>query len=81
MSSVSYNISIALDKKGQFQWYKLNTNLNGKMKGMYQTIQREFSHDKDNVKYPAYSCTNHQQHNKIIIPILHYVSKLDSFIN
>jgi len=34
MYSVSDNISMALDKKGQFQWYKLNTNLNGKMKGM-----------------------------------------------
>jgi hypothetical protein len=34
MSSVSDDISMAFDNKGQFKWYKLNTNLNGKVKGM-----------------------------------------------
>jgi len=34
MSSVSDDISMALDNKGQFKRYKLNTNLNGKVKGM-----------------------------------------------
>ena len=81
MSLVSDDTSMTLDNKGQFQWYKLNTNLNGKMKGMDQTIQGEFSHDKNNVGYPAYSCINHQQYNEIIILLLHYVRNLDSTIN
>jgi hypothetical protein len=34
-SVVTDDISMTLDNKGQFQRYKLNTNLNGKMKGMY----------------------------------------------
>jgi hypothetical protein len=46
---VTDDISMTFDNKGQFQRYKLNTNLNDKMKGMYQTIQLEFSHDKNNV--------------------------------
>jgi hypothetical protein len=34
MSSMSDDISMALDNKGQFKRYELNTNLNGKVKGM-----------------------------------------------
>jgi hypothetical protein len=33
-SVVTDDISMTLDNKGQFQWYKLNTNLDGKMKGV-----------------------------------------------
>jgi hypothetical protein len=34
MSFVLDDISVTLDNKGQFKQYKLNTNLNGKVKGM-----------------------------------------------
>jgi hypothetical protein len=34
MSLVSYDIPMALDNKGQFKQYKLNTDLNSKVKGM-----------------------------------------------
>jgi hypothetical protein len=33
-SVVMDDISMTLDNKGQFQWYKLNTYLDGKMKGV-----------------------------------------------
>ena len=66
-SVVIDDISMTLDNKRQFQRYKLDTNLNGKMKGIDQRIQRKLSHNRNNVKYPTYSCVNHRQHNEIII--------------